>query len=221
MSFLSEHFKHLPGATWRVYIVSARYISSTVSDNFPPSHYPSLSLSLSISAHCMYEPHTQPPPPLSLSPAPPPPPPPLLSLHPSPSQARAPSSPIRLALAGSFCLPSNCPAVADWHVNRSNVRAAEILIVCRCGCVGASASHTPFHWAESVQDSLFSLFFFPCFVLFVFFIPSVDFKQLAPSSDVLKRNTHPFEKSNFEHNCHLHLPAAINVSCSWDKWSAL
>lgn len=109
-SSLSKLFKHLPGARWRVYIVSAGYISSTVSDNFPPSHYPSLSLSIYLCP--LYFLH---------KPTPPPPHP-----HPAPSSSRAlaSSSPIRLALAGSFCLLSNCPAVADWHVNRSNVRAA-------------------------------------------------------------------------------------------------
>lgn len=96
-------------------MVPACHISIKASDSFPPPHYPSLSLSICLCLLYVSVLHS-----------------PLLSLHPSLSRTRALSSPIWLALAGPLCLPYNCPPVPDWHADGGDLRAALILIVCRC-----------------------------------------------------------------------------------------
>lgn len=116
---------------------------------------------------------------------------PFLSVHPSPSRASAPSSLVRLALARSLCLPCNCPAAADWHVDCCKFSDAYILI--RCRCVETEVClHRIF---TSIRQNHRASF---------------PFRQWCN----VRSNTHSFERGTF--GCHF--PFIASLSSGWDEW---
>lgn len=201
-------FKHLPEARWTVCSVFAIHPL--------PWQFPSLPLPLSFYLSLLTVFPTQPPKhthtahlflqlphhhPLSLP----------IYLH---LRILDPSSPIRLALARSSYLPSNCPVVADWHVSCSHVTLASILIVCRCGG-GGCLSVTCWFSSGRILGTVHIFFFF--WVLMQI-MNSLSCPMKSKTQNVYCIS---LKGAILGCHCHLHLSSAINVSSSKDKWSTI